>query len=164
MRVCFKPERRTPSAVPGQITGCAGTSVWHAQSDLFTNNHSEPSKTTHENKDTSSSQPIKLTHNTPEHIVCHHEAMEPNLDSSVRISENYDYINDRRHFPLSIGGHFQHFRDSEELYEPGSFRTEWLVWRRDYYLCLIAYLCRILNQILTIILIIDTLKCGCCVI
>lgn len=132
MRVCFQPERRTPSAVPGQITGSDGTSVWHAQCKPTTN--SQPKKTTTNGiniKQVAASVPLtQLPQKPSEYIVC---PMETHFDSSIRINENFDYDYDRYNFkprsPLSLAGHFQHFRDSEELYEPGPFRTEWLVWR-----------------------------------
>lgn len=131
MRVCFQPERRTPSAVPGQITGSVGTSVWHAQCKPTIDSHQNLKTTTNGNE--TKHAPVNrthFTHNTPEHVVC---PMEPNRDASMKISENFDYDYDRyntqyRPPTMTVGGHFQHFRDSEELYEPGPFRTEWLVW------------------------------------
>lgn len=133
MRVCFQPERQIPSAVPGQITGSAGTSVWHAQTQNST--ISRP-PTTMTNRTNTKHAPITRTnfaHGTPDHVVC---PMEPSSDLPIGISENFDYdrdpLNGTRRFPLTLGGHFQHFRDSEELYEPGPFRTEWLVWL-DFY-------------------------------
>lgn len=128
MRVCFQPERRTPTAVPGQIIGSAGTSVWHAKSKPTTHTPSISSKTTTNGTHSQLApgyQTPASTRDTRDQFVY---PIDLNLDSSIRISENFDYERSSHPPQLTIGGHFQHFRDSEELYDPSSFRTEWLVW------------------------------------
>lgn len=123
MRVCFKPERSTPTAVPGQITNSSGTSVWPPDAETLRRKSFALCK---EYGNLKSPTTTILTTNTTRNLS---PCIRPEITYRFNNNFNYDQCNLQDDL----------MNAAESSYDSYAFKTEWLVWGDSKMCCCLFY-------------------------